>query len=192
MILSSGRAFCVEPLDGAPEGETDTSSDAPRVPSPCSFSAAWRPFQLTLWCCIGFAVLQLHIFNTRCLLIMSDAEKAAACKAKGNAALAEGKFAEAVEAYTEAIAIDATNHVFYSNRSAAYLSMGDAEHALEDAEACVKAKPDWAKGYGRKGAALHKLQRYKDAIDAYNEGEYTVSASLSPPLLSLLHPGALV
>lgn len=30
--------------------------------------------------------------------------------------------------------------------------------ALEDANSCIKTKPDWPKGYGRKGAALHKLQ----------------------------------
>lgn len=31
-------------------------------------------------------------------------------------------------------------------------------------------KPDFAKGYSRKGAALHSLKRYNDSIAAYNEG----------------------
>lgn len=43
--------------------------------------------------------------------------------------------------------------------SAAYLSKGDATKALEDAEACIEANSTWAKGYSRKGAALHKLMR---------------------------------
>ena len=31
-------------------------------------------------------------------------------------------------------------------------------------------KPDWPKGFSRKGAALHKLGKLDDAIAAYNEG----------------------
>lgn len=91
-------------------------------------------------------------------------------KAKGNAALSAGNAQEAVECYTQAIALNPHDHVFFSNRSAAYLSMEDAEHALEDADACIKVKGDWAKGYSRKGAALHALREYDEAIAAYNEG----------------------
>jgi stress-induced-phosphoprotein 1 len=66
--------------------------------------------------------------------------------------------------------VDGSNHVYFSNRSAAYLSMGDANNALEDAISCVGLNPDFAKGYSRKGAALHALKRYNDAIAAYEEG----------------------
>lgn len=91
-------------------------------------------------------------------------------KAKGNAALSAGNAKEAVACYTKAIELDPSDHVFYSNRSAAYLSMDDASHALEDAEACIKVKGDWAKGHARKGAALHALRRYDEAVAAYNAG----------------------
>lgn len=37
-------------------------------------------------------------------------------KAKGNAALQAKKFDEAIEMYTEAIKLDPSNQVFYSNR----------------------------------------------------------------------------
>ncbi|KAF1790044.1 Tetratricopeptide repeat [Phytophthora cactorum] len=77
---------------------------------------------------------------------------------------------EAVDCYTQAIALDPNDHVFYSNRSAAYLSLDDATHALEDAELCIKTKPDWPKAYSRKGAALHSLKRYDEATAAYNDG----------------------
>ncbi len=36
----------------------------------------------------------------------------------------------------------------------AYASLGNASSALSDANECIKLAPDWAKGYGRKGAAL--------------------------------------
>ena len=95
---------------------------------------------------------------------------AAECKAKGNACLQAKDFKTAVSWYTAAIEKDGTNHVFYSNRSAAHLNMGDATAALADAESCIKVKPDWAKGYSRKGAALHKLNRMAESVASYEAG----------------------
>lgn len=80
------------------------------------------------------------------------------------------QFDEAIAAYTKAIELDSTDHVFFSNRSAAYLSKGDAENALADGEKCIEISPQWAKGYSRKGAALHSLKRYNDAVNAYEAG----------------------
>jgi len=91
-------------------------------------------------------------------------------KAKGNAALQEKNFSEAIEHYTSAINLNGSNHVYYSNRSAAYLSKGDGQNALEDANSCISLNPKFAKGYGRKGAALHSLKRYNDSIASYEEG----------------------
>lgn len=66
-------------------------------------------------------------------------------KEKGNAALQEGKFLEAVDFYGQGINLDSQNHVLYSNRSAAYAKAGEYLKALEDAEMTVKLKPDWGK-----------------------------------------------
>jgi len=95
---------------------------------------------------------------------------AAEWKAKGNAAISAGNTQEAIDAYTKAIECDPAQHVFYSNRSAAYLSQGDGENALADATKCIEVNGTWAKGFTRKGAALHSLKRYDDAISAYEEG----------------------
>jgi len=91
-------------------------------------------------------------------------------KAQGNAALQAGNITEAIEFYTKAVNTDGTNHVYYSNRSAAYLKKGDAVNALTDAESCLGLKPDFAKGYSRKGAALHGLKRFNDSIKSYEDG----------------------
>lgn len=72
--------------------------------------------------------------------------------------------------FTEAIQVDAQNHVLYSNRSAAFASLGRYDEALADAEQVTTLKPDWPKGYSRKGAALHGLQRWDDAIATYQAG----------------------
>lgn len=93
-----------------------------------------------------------------------------ALKEKGNAALQQGNYKEAVKFYSEAIALDPQNHVLYSNRSAAYQKDEKFELALEDAEKTVQLKPDWGKGYSRKAACLAYLDRNDEAIAAYEEG----------------------
>lgn len=57
------------------------------------------------------------------------------------------------EKFTQAIAIESENHILYSNRSAVYAAQAEYEKALEDAEKAISIKPDWSKGYARKGAA---------------------------------------
>jgi len=91
-------------------------------------------------------------------------------KTKGNEALAAGNNAGAVEAYSAAIALDPANHVLYSNRSAAHAKANEWEKALEDANKTVEINPKWSRGYSRKGAALHGLARFEEAIAAYKEG----------------------
>jgi len=97
-------------------------------------------------------------------------EKVTELKDKGNAALQANNFTEAIKCYSDAIALDPTNHVLFSNRSAAHAKAGSYQKSLEDAETTVQIKPDWAKGYSRKGSALAYLGRYDESIKAYEEG----------------------
>lgn len=39
--------------------------------------------------------------------------------------------------------------------------------ALEDAEDALDIKPDFAKGYDRKGIAEFHLEKYEDALESY-------------------------
>ncbi|KAI8927489.1 stress-induced protein sti1-like protein [Entophlyctis helioformis] len=91
-------------------------------------------------------------------------------KAQGNKAFSAGDFPTAIQFFSEAITNDPANHVLYSNRSAAYASLHEYEKAFQDAEKTVSLKPDWAKGYSRKGAALHGLGNLVDAAEAYEKG----------------------
>jgi len=101
---------------------------------------------------------------------MSSAGDATGFKTKGNQALSAGKIEEAIGFYTQGIAVDPKNHVLYSNRSAAYLKKDDYDKALEDAERAIEVKPDWPKGYSRKGTALEFKKQYELAKLAYEEG----------------------
>ncbi|KAF8379280.1 hypothetical protein HHK36_028713 [Tetracentron sinense] len=91
-------------------------------------------------------------------------------KAKGNAAFSAGRFDEAVRFFSEAIDLAPTNHVLYSNRSAAHASLHQYSDALSDAKKTVELKPDWSKGYSRLGAAHVGLHSFDDAISAYKKG----------------------
>lgn len=91
-------------------------------------------------------------------------------KAKGNAAFSAGKHDEAVTYFTQAIEQDPSNHVLYSNRSAAYASLNQYGKALEDGQQAVKLKPDWPKGYSRVGAAYQGLRLWKEAGQAFEDG----------------------
>lgn len=114
-------------------------------------------------------------------------------KDQGNKAFAAKNWDAAITLFSKAIEIDPKNHVLYSNRSAAKAGKKEYAAALEDAEKvrslppidqplpisiliitiflqCIEANSSWAKGYLRKGAALHGLRRFDDAIQAYEAG----------------------
>jgi len=66
-------------------------------------------------------------------------------KAQGNKALQEHNFEQAVELYGEAIALDPSNHVYFSNRAAAFANLKKYRESLTDANKTIELKPDWPK-----------------------------------------------
>ncbi|KAF5729882.1 Heat shock protein STI [Tripterygium wilfordii] len=91
-------------------------------------------------------------------------------KAKGNAAFSSGDYESSVRHFSDAIDLAPTNHVLYSNRSAAYASQNKYNEALTDAKKTVELKPDWSKGYSRLGAAHLGLKQAQEAVAAYKKG----------------------
>lgn len=74
------------------------------------------------------------------------------------------------EKFTAAIELAPDNHILYSNRSAAYASKKEWDNALKDAEKTTELKPDWPKGWSRKGSALYGKNDLAAAAEAYEEG----------------------
>lgn len=70
-----------------------------------------------------------------------------------------GDFDEAVQHYSEAIALSPDSHVLYSNRSAAYMKQDDYQKALEDAEKTVELKSDWGK-VRRSGVCMYGMGKW--------------------------------
>ena len=114
-----------------------------------------------------------------------------ALKAEGNKAFAAKDYDRAIDLFSKALDLDQSNFVVWSNRSAAKAGKRDWDGALADADQvsthppfhvahnnqteitlsqCIKVNPTWSKGQARKGAALHGLRRYVEAIEAYEAG----------------------
>lgn len=93
-------------------------------------------------------------------------------KDQGDSLYKQGKYFDAALEYSKVLSgssADQTDaYLSHSNRCACYQQLGEFTKALADAEACIRLKPDWAKGYIRKASALVRLNRKQDAILAYS------------------------
>jgi tetratricopeptide (TPR) repeat protein len=115
--------------------------------------------------------------------VQRDAEKQL-----GDDSFRKGDFRGAIRHYTSALSVDPSHVVLLSNRSAAYLKLGERSRALHDAQECVRLsekedqqqrpKPSsskgscapvlFLKGYSRLAAALQSLGRYQAALENWN------------------------
>ncbi|KAI4965205.1 hypothetical protein ZWY2020_055243 [Hordeum vulgare] len=93
--------------------------------------------------------------------------RAAALKDQGNEQFKSGNYLKAAALYTQAIKLDSDNPTLYSNRAAAFLQLVKLNKALADAETTIKLKPEWEKGYFRKGCVLEAMEQYEEAISAF-------------------------
>ncbi|XP_014848255.1 PREDICTED: tetratricopeptide repeat protein 28-like isoform X2 [Poecilia mexicana] len=89
----------------------------------------------------------------RCVAV-DDGSRSALSKAEfmekvrqSNEACQRGDFQEAVHLYGDALQADPQNCILYSNRSAAFLKLGQHQAALEDAEKACGLNPKWPKGF---------------------------------------------
>mmetsp|Transcript_22260 Transcript_22260/g.28477 ORF Transcript_22260/g.28477 Transcript_22260/m.28477 type:complete len:368 (+) Transcript_22260:151-1254(+) len=113
---------------------------------------------------------------------IAEAEKA---KLLGNEKMKEADYIAAAEQFSKATELDSTNHVFYSNRSAAFLLQGMHVEALADAEKCIELNPSWGKGYARKGEVLEAMQEFTKAQEAYRKAKVLGHASSEPNIKAL-------
>ncbi|KAK9289192.1 hypothetical protein L1049_017666 [Liquidambar formosana] len=91
----------------------------------------------------------------------------ASLKDKGNEFFKAGNYLKAAALYTQAIKLDPSNPTLYSNRAAAFLHLVKLSKALADAETTISLKPQWEKGYFRKGCILESMEKYDEALAAF-------------------------
>ena len=88
---------------------------------------------------------------------------------KGNEALKEGKYQDAVEYYTVAIGKNPSNPVYVANRAMAHLKLGNYELAEDDCTAAIKRDNKYVKAYLRRATARSVGGNYLEALMDYEE-----------------------
>lgn len=91
-------------------------------------------------------------------------------KEKGNLALKNKDYNQALDFYSQAINLEPNNHIHYSNRSLCYFNLSQFEKALEDAEKCIEINQNWGKGYQRRGQSEYRLNKIWDSFASYSFG----------------------
>ena len=107
---------------------------------------------------------------------MDIEDPAEQAKAKGNEFFKKKNFNEAINSYEEAININPNEPLYYNNKAAAYIELGELDNALEEiakaeklfSEGVVKDFVKKAKVLARKATVFTKLNRFEEAIVEFN------------------------
>lgn len=99
--------------------------------------------------------------------ISVDREKALAEKEKGNMFFKEGKYDDAVECYTRAMAADPYNPVLPTNRATAFFRLKKFSVAESDCNLAIALDNKYIKAYLRRGAARNALKNCESALQDY-------------------------
>jgi Flp pilus assembly protein TadD len=106
---------------------------------------------------------------------------------KAIAAFKNGKWDEAVQAFSEALASDATNPTLFFYRGASEENRGRMDEALADYQKAIVLKPDFVLAYAR-SAKIHARQKsYEKALSCYQK-----ALELGDPDITTLYNSAII
>ena len=91
-------------------------------------------------------------------------------RGNGDIAFIGDNLSDAIEFYTRAIQLNPYDHQSFTNRYAAYLRIGDAYSALNDARSILIIEPFCPMSFFNRGTALCLLQQYEEALLAFENG----------------------
>lgn len=112
--------------------------------------------------------------------LLKTVQKLDKAKESGNAAFKAGRYTEAINLYTEALAVDAsnkgTNSKLYQNRATARMKTKKYDDAVSDCDAALKLDPTYlkarktrAKALGESGNREQALKDLKELAEQYPE-----------------------
>lgn len=79
----------------------------------------------------------------------------------------EKDYENAIKYYTEAVELNPSNAIYYSNRSLAYLRTECYGYALADATKALEIDKNYIKGYYRRATSNMALGKFKAALKDY-------------------------
>ncbi|XP_059450840.1 serine/threonine-protein phosphatase 5 isoform X1 [Corylus avellana] len=99
----------------------------------------------------------------------SNISRAEEVKVLANEAFKAHKYAQAIDLYTQAIALNGQNAVYWANRAFAHIKLEEYGSAIQDASKAVEVDPKYSKGYYRRGAAYLSMGKFKDALKDFQQ-----------------------
>jgi len=96
--------------------------------------------------------------------------QAEALKGQGNTHFKAGKYAEAIEKYKAACALDASVPAYWSNMAACYEKINKFEEMADAGRNCIKADRSFVKGYFRLATALKAQNNIAECIKTLESG----------------------
>eukprot|EP00842_Homolaphlyctis_polyrhiza_P003171 jgi/Hompol1/3855/HPOL_003373-RA len=100
----------------------------------------------------------------------SQVQTATALKEEGNGLFKKGEYAAAMAKYGDALSLNPTDSTILSNACQTALKLDNLPLAKDFAERCVAFRPDWGKGWYRKGMVAMRQKLYVEAVQAFQQG----------------------
>eukprot|EP00124_Ichthyophonus_hoferi_P005739 Ihof_evm1s930 gene=Ihof_evmTU1s930 len=100
-------------------------------------------------------------------------ETADSLKKKGNAAFGAGKYEEAIDLYTQALALNpspADASKYYANRGACFAKLKQYESVIHDCTEAIKIDPAYVKALHRRAQAYEAVDNLEEAVKDYARG----------------------
>lgn len=138
-----------------------------------SFEKMWKSASEAL---IILGIAQYDLDKAKIVSVQENKdniEKAEKLKTEGNLHVKNTNFELAVNKYTEAIAQPGLPSkdlaILHSNRSLAYLKLGNYYGAKDDAMGATLLNPNWWRGFGRLGHVYLSVDKYQQALENFEK-----------------------
>eukprot|EP01023_Acetabularia_acetabulum_P062472 TRINITY_DN7693_c0_g2_i10.p1 TRINITY_DN7693_c0_g2~~TRINITY_DN7693_c0_g2_i10.p1 ORF type:complete len:380 (-),score=59.33 TRINITY_DN7693_c0_g2_i10:832-1971(-) len=90
-------------------------------------------------------------------------------KGEANELFSKHHFSDAIKKYSEAIALNPSNHVYYANRAFAQIKLENFGSAIQDASQAIELDPTYVKAYYRRGDAKFCMGKFKEAVKDFRD-----------------------
>lgn len=120
-------------------------------------------------------LLELDPDNTKIRAMLKKAREVTRQKEAGDAAFKIGDHEKAIEAYSNALSVDADldglNAKIYCNRGGSYFALKQNEEALTDCNQAILLDPKYTRAFMRRAKINAALERHQDCVYDWNKAK---------------------